>query len=122
MHTAGDINQWIRIPPGDVGFPDAPRGWSAEDAREMADTDGLYLSEAHWDVVRALQSYFARHEAVAAINLRELHDALDERFHAIGGLRQLYKLFPGGPVAQGCRIAGLKAPSLSHDSSFGSVA
>lgn len=55
MHTAGDINQWIRIPPGDVGFPDAPPGWSAEDAREVADTDGLYLSEAHWDVVRALQ-------------------------------------------------------------------
>jgi len=122
MYTAGDINQVIRRPPGEVGFPDAPTGWSTEEARETADADGLHLLEAHWDVVRALQSFFARHEGAAGVNLRELHDALDERFHAIGGLRQLYKLFPGGPVAQGCRIAGLKAPSLSQDSSFGSVA
>lgn len=122
MHTVGDINQVTRRPPGEVGFPDAPPGWSTEEARETADADGLYLSEAHWDVVRALQSFFARHEGAAGVNLRELHDALDERFHAIGGLRQLYKLFPGGPVAQGCRIAGLKAPALSQDSGFGSVA
>ena len=101
MHTTGDINQAIRRPPGEVGFPDAPAGWTAEDAREIADADGLYLSDAHWDVVRALQSYFARHEGGSGANLRDLHDALDERFHASGGLRELSKLFPGGTVAQG---------------------
>jgi tRNA 2-thiouridine synthesizing protein E len=122
MHTTGDINQYIRRPPTEAGFPDAPPGWTAEQARESADADGLYLSESHWEVVRALQSYFARHEGTAGINLRELHDALEERFHGAGGLRALYKLFPGGPVAQGCRIAGLKAPAHSQDSSFGSVA
>ena len=122
MHTTGDVNQVIRRPPGAVGFPDAPPGWTLAEARDAAEADGLYLSEAHWDVVRALQSYFARHEAGSGINLRDLHDALGERFHAIGGLRQLYKLFPGGPVAQGCRIAGLEAPALARDSGFGSVA
>lgn len=122
MHTTGDINQVMRRPPVEAGFPDALPGWTAAAARELADADGLYLSEAHWEAVRALQSYFARHDDGAGVNLRELHDALDERFHATGGLKQLYKLFPGGPVAQGCRIAGLKAPSLSQDNSFGSVA
>jgi tRNA 2-thiouridine synthesizing protein E len=122
MHTTADINQLTRRPPAEVGFPDAPPGWTAEEARETADADGLYLAESHWDVVRALQSYFARHEAAGGVNLRELHDALEERFHATGGLRELYRLFPGGPVAQGCRIAGLKAPAHAKDSSFGSVA
>jgi tRNA 2-thiouridine synthesizing protein E len=70
--------------------------------------------------VRALQEYFARHEAVA-INLRELHDALDEKFHLQGGIKHLYRLFPGGPVAQGCRIAGPKAPAGAIDKGFGSV-
>ena len=65
-----------------------------------------------------LQGYFAAHERP---NVRELHDALDESFHARGGLRYLYTLFPGGPVAQGCRFAGLKAPSGAADKSFGSV-
>ena len=57
-----------------------------------------------------------------AVNLRELHDALDEKFHRQGGIRHLYRLFPGGPVAQGCRIAGLKAPAGATDKGFGSVA
>ena len=55
------------------------------------------------------------------IKVRELLDALDEKFHGKGGLKYLYSLFPGGPVAQGCRIAGLQAPAGSTDMGFGSV-
>jgi tRNA 2-thiouridine synthesizing protein E len=54
--------------------------------------------------------------------MRELHDALDEMFHRQGGIKQLYVLFHGGPIAQGCRIAGLKAPAGAIDRGFGSVA
>ena len=122
MHTAADIKQSIRSRPVDPTFPDAPEDWSPVDARAAADADALHLTDAHWDVVRALQHYFARHADVASINMRDLHDALDEHFHAIGGLRTLYRLFPGGPIAQGCRIAGLRAPFLATDASFGSVA
>jgi len=67
---------------------------------------------------RALQEYFAKN---ASVNVRHLHDALEEHFHGRGGLRFLYELFPGGPVAQGCRIAGLQPPAGSTDRSFGSV-
>ena len=54
--------------------------------------------------------------------LGDLHDALDECFHQKGGLKYLYTLFPGGPIAQSCRLAGLKAPFIATDRSFGSVA
>lgn len=53
--------------------------------------------------------------------MRELHDALDEKFHWKGGIGYLYRLFPGGPIAQGCRIAGLRAPAGAVDRGFGSV-
>jgi hypothetical protein len=56
------------------------------------------------------------------INLRDLHDALDECFYLKGGLKYLYTLFPGGPIAQSCRLAGLKAPFMATDRGFGSVA
>jgi len=62
----------------------------------------------------------ARHEE-DTINIRELKDALEEAFHREGGLRYLHRLFPGGPVAQGCRLAGLVAPPGAVDKSFGSV-
>ena len=69
----------------------------------------------------ALQEYYKRHNE-STINLRELHDALDEKFHRQGGIRHLYQILPGGPVAQGCRIAGLTAPAGATDKSFGSSA
>ena len=110
---------------GDTGkdsrFPHAPAGWTQALAAESARREGLELGEEHWAAVRALQEYFARHEPTA-INLRGLHDALDEKFHRQGGIRHLYVLFPGGPIAQGCRVAGLKAPAGATDKGFGSVA
>jgi len=102
-------------------FPHAPLGWTPEGAASTATAEGLALGEDHWEALRALQSYFARHAGEPAFHARELLDALDEKFHVKGGLRYLYQLFPGGPVAQGCRIAGLKAPAGATDKGFGSV-
>jgi len=102
-------------------FPHAPAGWTPQAELELAAKEGLALGDAHWEVLCALQAYYARH-AAEVVNLRALHDALGEKFHHSGGLRQLYLLFPGGPVAQGCRVAGLKAPAGATDKGFGSVA
>jgi tRNA 2-thiouridine synthesizing protein E len=102
-------------------FPHAPPGWAPEGAASKAAAEGLQLGEDHWEAVRALQSYFARHAGGPPLHARELLDALEEKFHVKGGRRFLYRLFPGGPVVQGCRIAGLKAPAGATDRGFGSV-
>lgn len=101
-----------------AGFPHAPEGWSAGQALDRAREFGIELTEDHWSAIAGLQEYFSKHEIG---NRRELVDALNEKFHSKGGTRYLYLLFPGGPVAQGCAIAGLKVPSGSIDRSFGSV-
>ena len=105
---------------GNREFPHAPSGWTPEAAQAKAGEEGLALKSDHWQAVRALQEYYERHEPTR-INMRELHDALEERFHRQGGIRYLYQLFPGGPVAQGCRIAGLNVPVGAVDTGFGSV-
>ena len=105
----------------DPRFPHAPPEWSIESAFEVARQESLTVGEDHWELVRGLQEFFARHEDVA-IHLRELRDALDEKFHYKGGMSYLYTLLPGGPIAQGCRLAGLKPPAGAVDRSFGSVA
>ena len=102
-------------------FRHAPLDWTLESARNTAQNEGLAPGEDHWELVRALQEFYAKHHAVA-INLRELQDALEEKFHHKGGMKYLYSLLPGGPVAQGCRLAGLKAPAGATDRGFGSVA
>jgi tRNA 2-thiouridine synthesizing protein E len=112
LHPGADVA--YQVP----DFPSAPKGWSKSHAEEKAAEEGLAFSDDHWEAIRLLQEYFARH-ANGRINPRELHDALDEKFHTRGGLRYLYEMFPGGPIAQGCRMAGLKAPAGSTDTGFG---
>jgi TusE/DsrC/DsvC family sulfur relay protein len=107
-------------PPRNPDFPHAPSEWTRESALAQARRDGLTLNEDHWEVIRALQDYFQRHEE-PGFHGRELHDALDEKFHQKGGIKYLYQLFPGGPIAQGCRMAGLEPPAGAVDRSFGSV-
>ena len=99
-------------------FPNAPQDWNIQEALSVAEGFGLELTSDHWEAIAGLQEYFSKHELG---NRRELVDALDEKFHTKGGTRYLYLLFPGGPVSQGCLIAGLHVPSGSIDKSFGSA-
>ena len=99
-------------------FPNAPRDWSPSNAKAFADANGLTMNDEMWTVVKALQEFAARHES---INARKLHDALGEKLHQQGGMRYLYTLLPGGPIAQGCRLAGIEPPAGSVDLGFGSV-
>lgn len=104
----------------DSKFPHAPPDWTKETALKTARQEGLEPGADHWEAVRALQEYYAKHQEIT-LNMRELHDALDENFHGKGGIKYLYQLFPGGPVAQGCRLAGLTPPAGATDKGFGSV-
>jgi TusE/DsrC/DsvC family sulfur relay protein len=102
----------------DPRFPHAPVDWTPADAGQQAREEGLPLGDDHWETIKALQEYFARNSIV---RVRELRDALDEKFHNRGGIRHLFTIFPRGPIAQGCRMAGLTPPPGTEDQSFGSV-
>ena len=100
-------------------FPNAPEDWNFTIAEETAKSDGLELNEDHLELIRALQEYYSK---VEFPNMRQIKDALEEKFHSRGGMKYLYQILPGGPVAAGCRLAGLTIPAGAVDKSFGSVA
>jgi len=102
----------------DANFPHAPLGWKKAEVESAVKSDGMNIVDDVWDVVRALQEYYKKAIKPSA---RELHDALDEKFHAKGGLTYLYQILPGGPITQGCALAGLDIPAGSFDSAEGSV-
>lgn len=99
-------------------FPHAPQGWNPGVAESIAFEYGLPMNNDRWEIVRALQEYFDRNHQPHA---REIHDALEEKFHSKGGLKYVYQMVPGGPIAQGCKLAGLEPPAGSVNTSFGSV-
>ena len=100
-------------------FPNAPAGWTPELANQIAGADDIQLTDDHWQLIVALQEYY---EKVEYPKLRQVKDALDEKFHSKGGTKYLHQLIPSGPVATGCKLAGLEVPAGAIDKSFGSVA
>lgn len=105
----------------DPDFPYAPQDWDEEVAARIANADDLVLDAGHWAVIQFLQEYCGTREERDK-DLHHMARALDARFEKRGGNRYLYGLFPGGPIHQGCRIAGLEPPEGSADASFGSTA
>ncbi|MEN8712445.1 MAG: TusE/DsrC/DsvC family sulfur relay protein [Arenicellales bacterium] len=87
--------------------------------REIASQEGIELTDEHLGVVECLRDYYL--ELGEAENGRDLEEMLNEVFAGHGGRKYLWRLFPGGPVTQGLRIAGLPLPPHSGDKGFGTV-
>lgn len=92
--------------------------WSPLIAQQLAKAEGIFLTDEHWEIVVYLRERYR--DRGAASSAREVMQELEERFSE-HGRRGLYELFPGGPVSQASRIAGVPLPPYSSDPSFGSV-
>jgi len=93
--------------------------WSPLVAQRIAEAEGIVLSDEHWEIIICLRERY-RHHGMAG-SARELLRELQTRFCDGQDRKELYQLFPGGPVSQASRIAGLPLPPYSSDRSFGSV-
>jgi tRNA 2-thiouridine synthesizing protein E len=93
--------------------------WSPLIANRMAMEDGLTLEEDHWTVIYCLRERFRK--LGPDWTARKMTRELEKDFAEAGGRRFLYTLFPGGPLAQGCKLAGLPLPLGTINRSFGSV-
>lgn len=84
--------------------------WFPEVADEMAKSDDLELTEAHWDVLNFLREYYEEYQIAPAV--RVLTKAIGKKFGKDkGNSKYLYSLFAYGPGKQGCRYAGLPKPT-----------
>lgn len=93
--------------------------WSEVIAADLALDEGIRLTAEHMEVLHLLRNHYLLHGH--DMSGTKLLRALEEPFGRRGGRKHLFELFPGGPISQGCRIAGVPAPPYSHDVSFGSV-
>jgi len=92
--------------------------WSPLIAIRLARAEGIdELTEAHWQVIYALRTFYMEHGC--ADNARVVMQMLAADFADEGGRRYLYELFPQGPVNQGSRLAGAPVPPHASDPSFG---
>lgn len=85
------------------------KAWNEAMAEEIAQEEGLSLSPAHWEMLRALRQFYHQYATLptmrAFLNYLQGECDLKEIDSA-----QLYALFPKGPIIQGAKIAGLPKP------------
>lgn len=93
--------------------------WSPIVANRIADEEALTLTDDHWQVIYCLREYFR--DMGPDWTARDMTRQLERDYADMGGRRYLYELFPHGPLAQGCRMAGLPLPQGTLSKSFGSV-
>ncbi|MBF0159252.1 MAG: TusE/DsrC/DsvC family sulfur relay protein [Magnetococcales bacterium] len=84
--------------------------WSEEVANYLAKSEGVDMTEAHWEVVHFLREYYEEYKIAPMIRI--LTKAIGKKLgKEKGNTKYLYDLYPGGPAKQACKIAGLPKPT-----------
>ncbi|HWR67727.1 MAG TPA: TusE/DsrC/DsvC family sulfur relay protein [Desulfomonilia bacterium] len=87
----------------DDGYLTDPSQWTREVAQAIAAEEGITLTDTHWKVIDFLKKDFAATGALASMR----------RINKTGGIatKDLYEMFPDGPLKKAARIAGLPRPT-----------
>ena len=86
------------------GYLTNPAQWNKEVAAELAKEVGIEeLTDGHWKVIEFLQQDFQQNGKLPTIR----------RVNKVGGVgtKELYQLFPDGPLVKAAKVAGLSKPA-----------
>jgi tRNA 2-thiouridine synthesizing protein E len=88
------------------GYLVDPSEWTEEFAQEVAQGEGITLTDEHWKAVRFMRGWLDEHGV--APDARHVMKFLAGDREA--GRGRIFELFPYGYVKQACKIAGMKKP------------
>ncbi|GHD29876.1 TusE/DsrC/DsvC family sulfur relay protein [Parahalioglobus pacificus] len=91
------------------GFLRQLSDWSPAVAQQIAEREGIALSDAHWEVLNLLREYYRRFDDSPVMRAL-VRFCRQELGNDKGNSMYLLTLFPGSPAKIGCKIAGLPKP------------
>jgi TusE/DsrC/DsvC family sulfur relay protein len=85
------------------GFLTDRSQWSRDVAGALATEEGIELTDEHWKVIDFITADFQEKQAVPGMR----------RMNKVGGIptKDLYRLFPNGPIKKAARISGFPKPA-----------
>ena len=96
----------------------ADQNWDRKKSAQLAQSEGIRLNDEHWTVIIFLRRFYLKHGIPS--NTQALAKLLNQEFSVLGGCEYLHRLFPGGPISQGSRLANLRTQVIVTDETFGS--
>lgn len=93
----------ISVSVNDDGFMTDHSQWNKEIAKALAEEEGITLTDAHWNVIDYVLADYAEKGTVPGMR----------RINKVGKIptKELYALFPGGPIKKAAKISGLPKPA-----------
>jgi tRNA 2-thiouridine synthesizing protein E len=91
------------------GFLRELSDWNLDVALQIATTENLELTPAHWEVLDLLRAYYVQYDSSPAMRALVKYCAINlgpDKGKSI----YLMSLFPGSPAKIGSKIAGLPKP------------
>jgi len=79
--------------------------WSENVASQLAEQDGLTLTDKHWDVIEFLRTEFYANKGHVPLE-QEIKKGMEHEWNTAISYKELTTLFPGGSNRQGAKIAG----------------
>ena len=99
----------LMIPTDNEGYLLDPDEWSEDIALQIAASENISMTGAHWEIVHFVREYFERNQSVP--ENRTLLKTLRERHGKdVATRRYIHALFPYGFGQQACKIAGMRKP------------
>lgn len=98
------------IPKDKEGYLKNLADWSEQAAMEIAEAEGIELSDEHWAVIRLLRDVHQefQHTPITRVFVKLMAERLGKDK---GRSIYLLKLFPETPMRKACKIAGLPKPT-----------
>jgi dissimilatory sulfite reductase related protein len=90
----------VRVDP--EGYLLDPGDWSPSLAHEIAATEDIELTESHFEVLNYLRK---QHADGVVLTIRRVGNS------GVATIKELYQLFPGGPLKKSAKIAGIPKPA-----------
>jgi len=111
MHTHNQITiNGETIALDDDGFLVNPDDWSPQVAEYFSTSDGLLLTDEHWQVIQFAREYYRtfRIGPMPKVIIKRLNRQLGYERYSI---KLLYSLFPETPARRICKYAGTPQPA-----------
>lgn len=86
----------------DEGYLEDYTQWNKEIAKEIAREEEIELTDKHFQILDFLRE---KHGEGTELTIRKVGKS------GIADIKELYKLFPGGPLKKSSRIAGIPKPT-----------
>jgi TusE/DsrC/DsvC family sulfur relay protein len=75
--------------------------WTNEIGFELAKEQGITMTQKHWEFIEYLQDKYKNDEALSIRGVKK---------SGVINIKELYELFPGGPLKKSTLIAGIPKP------------